>query len=90
SLVIDADEAQIKAAADVVAPYIEIHNGCYAHAKTGSEQDREMERIAKAANYAASLGLKVNDGNGLTDNNVKASAALMEMHELNSGNAMIG
>ncbi|MDT1883590.1 pyridoxine 5'-phosphate synthase, partial [Acinetobacter baumannii] len=30
SLFIDADEAQIKAAADVGAPYIEIHTGCYA------------------------------------------------------------
>lgn len=38
SLFIDADEAQIKAAADVGAPYIEIHTGCYADAKTDAEQ----------------------------------------------------
>ncbi len=59
SLFIDADEAQIKAAADVGAPYIEIHTGCYADAKTDAEQAVELERIAKAATYAASLGLKV-------------------------------
>ena len=34
SLFIDADAEQIKAAADVGAPYIEIHTGCYADAKT--------------------------------------------------------
>ncbi len=90
SLFIDADEAQIKAAADVGAPYIEIHTGCYADAKTDAEQARELERIAKAATYAASLGLKVNAGHGLTYHNVKAIAALPEMHELNIGHAIIG
>ena len=76
SLFIDADDAQIKAAADVGAPYIEIHTGCYADAKTDAEQAKELERIAKAATYAASLGLKVNAGHGLTYHNVKAIAAL--------------
>ncbi len=50
----------------------------------------ELERIAKAATYAASLGLKVNAGHGLTYHNVKAIAALPEMHELNIGHAIIG
>lgn len=37
SLFIDADEEQIKAAAEVGAPFIEIHTGCYADAKTDAE-----------------------------------------------------
>ncbi|KAI3489541.1 hypothetical protein L1887_46587 [Cichorium endivia] len=90
SLFIDADFAQIKAAADVGAPYIEIHTGCYADAKNDAEQAKELERIAKAATYASSLGLKVNAGHGLTYHNVKAIAALPEMHELNIGHAIIG
>lgn len=90
SLFIDADDEQIKAAADVGAPYIEIHTGSYADAKTDAEQAKELERIAKAATYAASLGLKVNAGHGLTYHNVKAIAALPEMHELNIGHAIIG
>ncbi|STQ09921.1 pyridoxine 5'-phosphate synthase [Enterobacter cloacae] len=90
SLFIDADAEQIKAAADVGAPYIEIHTGCYADAKNDAEQAKELERIAKAATYAASLGLKVNAGHGLTYHNVKAIAALPEMHELNIGHAIIG
>ena len=90
SLFIDADDAQIKAAADVGAPYIEIHTGCYADAKTDAERAQELARIAKAATFAASLGLKVNAGHGLTYHNVKAIAALPEMHELNIGHAIIG
>lgn len=70
-LFIDADEEQIKAAAEVGAPFIEIHTGCYADAKTDAEQAQELARIAKAATFAASLGLKVNAGHGLTYHNVK-------------------
>ena len=40
--------------------------------------------------FAASLGLKVNAGHGLTYHNVKAIAAIPEMHELNIGHAIIG
>lgn len=81
SLFIDADEEQIKAAAEVGAPFIEIHTGCYADAKTDAEQAQELARITKAATFAASLGLKVNAGHGLTYHNVKAIAAIPEMHE---------
>lgn len=38
SLFIDADETQINAAAEVGAPFIEIHTGCYANAETDAEQ----------------------------------------------------
>lgn len=64
--------------------------GCYADAKTDAEQAQELARIAKAATFAASLGLKVNAGHGLTYHNVKAIAAIPEMHELNIGHAIIG
>ena len=90
SLFIDADEEQIKAAAEVGAPSIEIHTGCYADAKTDAEQAQELARIAKAATMATSLGRKVNAGHGLTYHNVKAIAAIPEMHELNIGHAIIG
>ncbi len=72
------------------SPFIEIHTGCYADAKTDAEQAQELARIAKAATFAASLGLKVNAGHGLTYHNVKAIAAIPEMHELNIGHAIIG
>jgi len=57
---------------------------------TDAEQASELARIAKAATFAASLGLKVNAGHGLTYHNVKAIARIPEMHELNIGHAIIG
>jgi pyridoxine 5-phosphate synthase len=74
----------------VGAPYIEIHTGAYAEAQGELKVQAELKRIANAATYAASKGLKVNAGHGLTYHNVQAIAALPEMHELNIGHAIIG
>ncbi|QIX96657.1 pyridoxine 5'-phosphate synthase [Cedecea sp. FDAARGOS_727] len=90
SLFIDADHAQIDAAVAVGAPYIEIHTGCYADAKDEATRSKELARIAEAATYAASKGLKVNAGHGLTYHNVQAIARIPEMYELNIGHAIIG
>lgn len=90
SLFIDADHRQIDAAVAVGAPYIEIHTGAYAEAQGDLAIQAELKRIAKAATYAASKGLKVNAGHGLTYHNVQPIAALPEMYELNIGHAIIG
>ncbi|XXN62362.1 pyridoxine 5'-phosphate synthase [Enterobacter ludwigii] len=90
SLFIDADHRQIEAAVASGAPYIEIHTGAYAEAPEGLARQAELSRIRKAATFAASLGLKVNAGHGLTYHNVQPIAALPEMHELNIGHAIIG
>ncbi|MDU7869163.1 MAG: pyridoxine 5'-phosphate synthase, partial [Pantoea sp.] len=90
SLFIDADHRQIEAAVASGAPYIEIHTGAYAEAPEGLARDAELARIRQAATFAASLGLKVNAGHGLTYHNVLPIAALPEMHELNIGHAIIG
>ncbi|CCV47255.1 pyridoxine 5'-phosphate synthase [Yersinia enterocolitica] len=90
SLFIDADMRQIDAAIAVGAPYIEIHTGAYADATSDLARQAELVRIAKAATYAASKGLKVNAGHGLTYHNVQPIAALPEIHELNIGHAIIG
>ncbi|WP_455852778.1 pyridoxine 5'-phosphate synthase [Pantoea endophytica] len=90
SLFIDADQRQIEAAVASGAPYIEIHTGAYAEAPEGLARQAELSRIRKAATFAASLGLKVNAGHGLTYHNVQPIAELPEMHELNIGHAIIG
>ncbi|ANE74453.1 pyridoxine 5'-phosphate synthase [Dickeya solani] len=90
SLFIDADHAQIDAAVASGAPYIEIHTGAYADAESDAARLQEFERIRDAAAYAASRGIKVNAGHGLTYHNVQPIAALPEMHELNIGHAIIG
>lgn len=90
SLFIDADRTQIDAAVASGAPYIEIHTGAYADAQSDVARQQEFERIRDAATYAASRGIKVNAGHGLTYHNVLPIAALPEMHELNIGHAIIG
>ncbi|NLS44050.1 pyridoxine 5'-phosphate synthase, partial [BEV proteobacterium] len=90
SLFIDPERVQIDAAVAVGAPYIEIHTGAYADAQDDTLRQQEWARIRDAAVYAASKGLKVNAGHGLTYHNVQAIATLPEIHELNIGHAIIG
>jgi pyridoxine 5-phosphate synthase len=89
SLFIDADKGQIKAAAEIGAPVIEIHTGCYADATNPEQQNYELQRIKEAAEYASSLNLIVNAGHGLNYHNVKPIAAIKELLELNIGHAII-
>ncbi len=89
SLFIDADFAQIDAAVACGAPTIEIHTGAYADAQTPEEQQAELERIIKGAEYAASKGLVVNAGHGLHLDNVTPIAAIPQIHELNIGHSII-
>ncbi|WP_338764365.1 pyridoxine 5'-phosphate synthase [Massilia sp. METH4] len=88
SLFIDADEAQIQAAADVGAPVIELHTGAYADAE-GEEQQKELERIKEGVRWGVQRGLKVNAGHGLHYTNVQAIAAIPQIEELNIGHAIV-
>jgi len=90
SLFIDADRQQIDAAVACGAPFIELHTGHYADAKTESEQQAELKKLAAMASYAKDSGLKVNAGHGLNYHNVKPIAALPEIIELNIGHAIVG
>lgn len=89
SLFIDADNAQIDAAAAAGAPFIEIHTGRYAEATDSNVQQAELNRITAAAAYAASLGITVNAGHGLHYHNVQPIAAIPQMYELNIGHAIV-
>jgi pyridoxine 5-phosphate synthase len=88
ALFIAPDLAQIEAAKRSGAPVIELHTGTYAEA-TGSAQARELERLSTAAKRAASLGLEVHAGHGLTYNNVGPVAGISEIVELNIGHCII-
>ena len=90
SLFIDADKEQIDAAVECGAPFIELHTGAYADAETEEGQQGELKKIAAGASYAASKGLIVNAGHGLTYHNVEAIAALPEIYELNIGHSIMG
>ena len=88
SLFIDPDEKQIMAAKECGADVIELHTGRYAD-ETGAAQLVELERIKKAAQYGVSIGLRVNAGHGLNEDNVLPVAAITELSELNIGHAIV-
>lgn len=89
SLFIDADAAQIEAAAKTGAPAIEIHTGHYADAQTDAERESELERIRIAVDKGLDHGLQVNAGHGLHYRNVQPVAAMPGISELNIGHAIV-
>ena len=89
SLFIDPDMKQIEAALRCDAPTIEIHTGAYAEATSQKEQEQELHRIMKAAQFAHHAGLIVNAGHGLHYHNVQAIASIPEVNELNIGHSII-
>jgi pyridoxine 5-phosphate synthase len=88
SLFIDPDPAQLRAAAEVGAPVIEMHTGTYADA-VGQEQEQELQRLRKACLLGNELGLQINAGHGLHLENVQAVTRLPHMTELNIGHSII-
>jgi pyridoxine 5-phosphate synthase len=89
SLFIDADRAQIEAAAHAGAPAIEIHTGHYADARTVAQQENELERVRVSVSAGLVRGLTVNAGHGLHYQNVRAIAAIPGISELNIGHAIV-
>lgn len=89
SLFIDPDRDQIDATLRTGADVIELHTGSYAEARTLQAQQQELDKLVKAAEYAAEHGLIVNAGHGLTRHNVAAIAAIPQIHELNIGHSLI-
>lgn len=88
SLFIDPEECQVRAAAAIGAPVIELHTGHYANL-AGPAREAELEAIRKAARLAADLGLVVHAGHGLTLDNTPAIVAVPEIAGLNIGHAII-
>ncbi len=85
SLFIDPDPAQLRAAAALGAPVVELHTGAYAEGRPG-----ELDRLRAAAALTATLGLECHAGHGLTFDNVGAIAALPAIREINIGHFLIG
>ncbi len=93
SLFIEADEKQIRAAAAVGAPVIEIHTGAYAHALLDEDfekADKILQAMISGAKLGHELGLEVHAGHGITFDNVGKIAEIPELVELNIGHYIIG
>ncbi len=88
STFVEPAEKQLEASREAGAAIVEIHTGSYANAPA-SERPARREEIASAARFAASLGLRVSAGHGLTYYNVKPVAAIPELEELNIGHSIV-
>ena len=89
SLFIEPDPKQLRAAAGLGAPVVELHTGRYCEL-AGEERRAELERIRAAAALAAELGLECHAGHGLTYDNVGPIAAIRTVVELNIGHFLVG
>ncbi len=89
SLFIDAQPAQIKAAAALGAQFIELHTGPYAGASTESLRREQLQILEQACVLAQAQGVRVNAGHGLTYKNVRPVTELPAVEELNIGHSII-
>ena len=87
SLFIDPDLSTIDAAKDLGVPAVELHTGRYAN--SWRRGDTALEELRRAAAHAASMGLFVHAGHGLTYANVKPVASIPEIEELNIGHSVV-
>lgn len=95
SLFIDPETPQVRAAAELKAPVVELHTGTYCEAvfSEGFEStvsEREFERLRTSADLAAGLGLECHAGHGLNFDTARAVAGIAPFVEFNIGHFLIG
>jgi pyridoxine 5-phosphate synthase len=96
SVFIDAEPAQVEAAAAIGAKVCEIHTGPYAHAFFARGRDAtsepvlaELDRISRAGATVRAAGMRFNAGHALNYVNVLPVAALPGIRELHIGHAIV-
>ncbi len=89
SLFVDPDHAQINAAKEAGARWVELHTGTYAEAKSEIEAQKLFDELLDAARHARSLGLRVKCGHGLNYVNIKRFRGRQEFEEFSIGHSII-
>jgi len=96
SVFIDADHAQVEAAARIGAAVCEVHTGPYAHAFHARGRDAEspavvaeLDKIRRAGERIRALGMRFNAGHALNYFNVEPVARLAGLRELHIGHAIV-
>jgi pyridoxine 5-phosphate synthase len=89
SLLVDARDEHIQAAAEAGAYAVEICTAAYSAAHDPGSQAQELQRLRQAALTARRHGLTVNAGHGLDYANVQAIAAIPDFAMLNIGHAIV-
>ena len=89
SLFIDPDVKQVTAAYETGAQFIELHTGQYSNAFGTDKEEETFQQLKTAAEFAQTLGLKVNAGHGLNYKNVLRMHEIDGLYELNIGHSII-
>ncbi len=89
SLFIDPDPEQIRMAAELGAPVIEMHTGTYANSYFSVEREHEIARLREGAELGHGLGLTINAGHGINYVNISEVRTLPHLHELNIGHSIV-
>ena len=87
SLFVDPVEEDIRLAAEIGAHAIELHTGTFANSKN---PQKELDKLAKGAELAHSLGLKINAGHGLNFENISLFIQTVpHLSDISIGHALI-
>jgi pyridoxine 5-phosphate synthase len=92
SMFVEPDAKQVAAAKNIGAPVVELHTGVFCEAieaNNAAKAKAELMRLHKAAQAAASFGLEVHAGHGITYKSVGAIAFIPELIEVNIGHFII-
>src|ERR1700687_2774255 len=96
SVFIDAEMAQVEAAARIGARVCEVHTGPYAHVFHSKGRDAEskpvlaeVDKVRRAGEAIRSLGMRFNAGHALNYATVEPIAALAGIRELHIGHAIV-
>lgn len=89
SLFLDPDPEIATRARDTGATIVEIHTGHYANARGADSVEREMRRVAQAAQAFEAAGLAVHAGHGLNTTNVGPLLQRYRFGEMSIGHHII-
>jgi pyridoxine 5-phosphate synthase len=89
SLFLDPDPLQIEMARALGVQAVEIQTARYSEARVPADQQRELDALRQAAEFARERGLHVHMGHGLNYHNVQAVTAISGVEELNIGHSIV-
>ncbi len=93
SLFVEPEVEVMNAACDLQAPVVELHTGTYCEAVVEGDEAmvaHELERLRRAADHGAKIGLEIHAGHGLALDSVRPVAAIPQIVELNIGHFLVG
>jgi pyridoxine 5-phosphate synthase len=88
SLFIEPERRQVETAAELRAPYIELHTGSFCNA-TGRKRRAELDRLIRAAGWAHDLGIRVNAGHGISLESIRDVLDIPCLDTLNIGHSIV-